>query len=70
MIPKPDQPTETSKKYCCETCKNKNCYLSNESLEYHKYNQILDVGRICIMRCAMLTYGCLSHSDILNFSTQ
>lgn len=52
--------------YRCETCEHKTCDLSNKHLEECKQSNILDVGRLMIMRCTTEIYGCASHSSFTN----
>lgn len=51
----------TIKDLKCATCTRKDCDLSNEHLEDTKKTNILDVGRIMIMRCTTEMHGCASH---------
>jgi predicted PhzF superfamily epimerase YddE/YHI9 len=54
--------TPTTDLPCCGNCTISGCDLSNERLEAAKETNILDVGRIMIMRCTTEIHGgCLSH---------
>ena len=53
----------------CANCTRKDCDLSNEHLEYNKKSNILDVGRIMIMRCTTEMHGCASHPLALQVTT-
>lgn len=57
--------TDIVNQYRCETCTNE-CELNNDNLNKAKETRILDVGRIMIMRCTTVIYGCTSHSDFID----